>query len=641
MVKVKGLRVKINLNSYLSKMKKILFIFLSVVVLGTVNAQTRKTNKNAKNAEPTVTAESVLKDGITLYDSAKYAAALKAFETCIGIDSTCGDAYLYMASCHWRFAKEAIDNIDYFDESEWSRSDSVIQAQMKETEAFGKKAIRHTAPTEYIKLLKAYCLATQGMLEVDMKYIDMALEIVERHHLIDSCQYFTSYETLDINSPLCAFLRFMFDLGTEQADMNYRNCTEENCREQLERCIALEKTLIQHIEAEDSTFNKNWGYFSLSQYYYCHEIEDYDSSYRYLSLIDEDFVAENFPLAPSFEALLLYMGGHYAESVSRYATIIAQKKPEAWATLNCAFNRDFADLLTERLMKASDGFDSEDWFSFFQYLFFQNDYEKVVGLNQTLRAKGKNTLHTDYCEAMSLLHKGEYKQAEKCFAALTASDSDLEMMKKNVALAQFAQGKKKAAYKTANDLLTSLKDWSTLMTLDFMDGKYAETAALCKEKLSMVNPSEDQDEMDSDMLEKELEELGQEDVIEMMYTKAFSIIFMGMPPDKCSTELLYLLSYGDNETRALAWAALGEVDKAVKSLELDKDIHQRIPSLHKTLCAVYALAGQKEQALKELEKALELGFRDFFYLENDPLMQSLRELSPYNKLIKKYKKTVR
>ena len=65
-----------------------------------------------------------------------------------------------------------------------------------------------------------------------------------------------------------------------------------------------------------------------------------------------------------------------------------------------------------------------------------------------------------------------------------------------------------------------------------------------------------------------------------------------------------------------------------KALELDLRISKLRPQddiAHYNLACSLALAGRKEEALKALKRAADLGYTDFRHMKKDPDLQSLRE----------------
>ncbi|MGB9198106.1 MAG: hypothetical protein WCB53_14380 [Terriglobales bacterium] len=56
------------------------------------------------------------------------------------------------------------------------------------------------------------------------------------------------------------------------------------------------------------------------------------------------------------------------------------------------------------------------------------------------------------------------------------------------------------------------------------------------------------------------------------------------------------------------------------------------------MSAAYSAKGDKEKGLAELQKTLEMGFRDFPALDDSPYFASLRGDARYAALMRKYRK---
>ncbi len=79
-----------------------------------------------------------------------------------------------------------------------------------------------------------------------------------------------------------------------------------------------------------------------------------------------------------------------------------------------------------------------------------------------------------------------------------------------------------------------------------------------------------------------------------------------------------------------------------KGLEMDKrlaKLRPKDPLIHYNLACSFALTGQKENALRSLQHAVELGYRDFAYLKKDPDLKSLHEDPVFKELFPQKRKS--
>ncbi|HEY1186071.1 MAG TPA: hypothetical protein VGE74_00380, partial [Gemmata sp.] len=61
------------------------------------------------------------------------------------------------------------------------------------------------------------------------------------------------------------------------------------------------------------------------------------------------------------------------------------------------------------------------------------------------------------------------------------------------------------------------------------------------------------------------------------------------------------------------------------------------PTAHYNLACRYALLKQRDKALTALRKAVELGYRDFEFMQEDHDLDSIRKDPRFRKLVKEYK----
>ena len=88
-----------------------------------------------------------------------------------------------------------------------------------------------------------------------------------------------------------------------------------------------------------------------------------------------------------------------------------------------------------------------------------------------------------------------------------------------------------------------------------------------------------------------------------------------------------------------AWQVLGDDytrrGRVVEGLQVDERLAQLRPEdplVHYNLACSYSMTGQFEQAVDSLERALNLGYRDFKWLARDPDLENLRLHQLYRKI---------
>ena len=77
-----------------------------------------------------------------------------------------------------------------------------------------------------------------------------------------------------------------------------------------------------------------------------------------------------------------------------------------------------------------------------------------------------------------------------------------------------------------------------------------------------------------------------------------------------------------------------------KGLEIDKKLvrlKRRDPILYYNLACSHSLLGNIKNALKSLEKAIHLGYKDFGYINKDPDLENLRKDERYFQLLNSLK----
>ena len=81
-----------------------------------------------------------------------------------------------------------------------------------------------------------------------------------------------------------------------------------------------------------------------------------------------------------------------------------------------------------------------------------------------------------------------------------------------------------------------------------------------------------------------------------------------------------------------------------KGLEVDKKLARLKPEdplIHYNLACSYSLLKMVEQALQALKKAIDLGYRDFSFMEADTDLDNVRKDSRYKKLISQVNRSLR
>lgn len=94
--------------------------------------------------------------------------------------------------------------------------------------------------------------------------------------------------------------------------------------------------------------------------------------------------------------------------------------------------------------------------------------------------------------------------------------------------------------------------------------------------------------------------------------------------DENYTEALQIL--GDNYTRRGRYAEGLKIDERLRQLRPDDAL------VHYNLACSYSLTRQCDLAAESLEIAINLGYRDFKWLAQDPDLENLREHDGYKKI---------
>lgn len=89
---------------------------------------------------------------------------------------------------------------------------------------------------------------------------------------------------------------------------------------------------------------------------------------------------------------------------------------------------------------------------------------------------------------------------------------------------------------------------------------------------------------------------------------------------------------------SIAYVEVKNFDLAIDTAKKLLKLRPKNPIVNYNLSCFYSLKNNKKEALKFLKKAIELGYRDFDYIENDKDLNNLRNETKYKSIIKKYKK---
>lgn len=92
-----------------------------------------------------------------------------------------------------------------------------------------------------------------------------------------------------------------------------------------------------------------------------------------------------------------------------------------------------------------------------------------------------------------------------------------------------------------------------------------------------------------------------------------------------------LIALGDAYTKKGLYEKGLEVDKRLIKLRPED------PTVHYNLACDYSLLKKPEECLRTLEKAIQLGFRDFKYIDEDSDLDFIRQDIRYKELLAKYR----
>jgi tetratricopeptide (TPR) repeat protein len=84
---------------------------------------------------------------------------------------------------------------------------------------------------------------------------------------------------------------------------------------------------------------------------------------------------------------------------------------------------------------------------------------------------------------------------------------------------------------------------------------------------------------------------------------------------------------------AEAYTKAGQYAKGLKTDKQLASLMPNDPTAHYNLACSYSLSGKIDDAFVALKKAIALGYKDFYHLDNDPDLFSLRDDSRYKQMI--------
>ncbi|MDP3980841.1 MAG: hypothetical protein Q8Q33_05450 [Chlamydiota bacterium] len=83
------------------------------------------------------------------------------------------------------------------------------------------------------------------------------------------------------------------------------------------------------------------------------------------------------------------------------------------------------------------------------------------------------------------------------------------------------------------------------------------------------------------------------------------------------------------------YTRIGEFEKGLKTDQTLARLEPNNPVIHYNLACSLSLSGEMETAIHTLERAVELGYRDFSHMERDPDLENLRKTQFYSALKEK------
>ncbi|MFC1624528.1 tetratricopeptide repeat protein [Candidatus Omnitrophota bacterium] len=93
-----------------------------------------------------------------------------------------------------------------------------------------------------------------------------------------------------------------------------------------------------------------------------------------------------------------------------------------------------------------------------------------------------------------------------------------------------------------------------------------------------------------------------------------------------------LVALGDDYTKKGRYEEGLKIDERLVRLKPDD------PLVHYNLACSYSLVKRADESFKTIIKAIDLGYRDFRYMESDPDLEFIRKDPRYKELLSKYVK---
>ncbi|MBP5516506.1 MAG: tetratricopeptide repeat protein [Bacteroidales bacterium] len=626
-------------------MKKIFILLVAVSLVGVAGAQTRKGKTKNNEKDKQALYEEYLNNGKSLYNKEKYNEARTLFLQCIALDTTHGEPYAYLASTEYLISQDitySLDDIEeyYGEETEEEYAEpqfteiedteatdidyeAIIDSMLALSNSYSDKALKKLKPEEYELTIKTLC--TRALTDSDnYEFISKAYDIVQEHKVLDNCPPFHNVWMLDFSDDMGAFLEYIYSKKIECAENEY--CDDYIGVDDKTRVLALielQKTVLRHTNDNMSLLT------SIGQLKYnigneYSKLEMLDSAYYYYSIITDDEIRENdLQGHHAWCAFTLYCMNRYKESIDQTVKNILIKEDYAWYYIQMPLNIDYEKDLTDRLMQVSNRFDNDDWLEMMRYLQIQQKYDKSLEVYDKLEKEGRTSPEIKIMQCVGLFYTDRYKETIKRVDELTKEMSDVYSLQYYKCMAQYALGKKKDAYKTAYKFKETFNSYYALIDIEYMDKKFD----------SVIHHTTSE-------IEKLMFPTTNQTALAYMMQRAYSYIFTNNTTS-AKVDLDVIVHYSKNiDHQAHALVELGRNEEAIDLMNSVRSINERNPRHYKSLTTLYTRMGRTDEALKNLERAFELGYSDFFFLDNTPLLDPIRDTPKYKELVKKYKKTL-
>lgn len=84
----------------------------------------------------------------------------------------------------------------------------------------------------------------------------------------------------------------------------------------------------------------------------------------------------------------------------------------------------------------------------------------------------------------------------------------------------------------------------------------------------------------------------------------------------------------------------GLIDEGLKMDKKLIKLKPNSPDAHYNLACSFALKNKKEEAVAALQKAIDLGYKDYKWLIGDPDLKPLQDYPPFKELLQKIRKSI-